>query len=62
MVMTLMETNQYSISPYHLTGMKLIAVNRTQKMAIQTPMLMLLFQYWIIMPAAVNSRAHVIAP
>lgn len=42
---TLIETNQYSISPYHLTGIKLIAVNMTQKMAIQMPMLMLLFQY-----------------
>jgi hypothetical protein len=42
--------------------MKLIAVNITQKTAIQMPMLMLLFQYWMIMPAAVNSRAHVIAP
>lgn len=62
MVMTLIETNQYSISPYTLTGTKLIAVKRTQKTAIQMPILMLEFQYWMIKPAAVNSRAHVIAP
>lgn len=62
MVTTLIETNQYSISPYNLTGTKLTAVKTTQKMAIQIPILMLEVQYWMIKPAAVNSRAHVIAP